>query len=75
MNAPKVGTCYCGCGRQTGGHFAPATTSGPPSGWPSSTRSRTPSSHGAPGRLRGPCRSAGPQGLGSAPGATVRNRR
>jgi hypothetical protein len=20
---PKVGTCYCGCGRQTGGHFAP----------------------------------------------------
>jgi hypothetical protein len=23
MNVPKVGTCYCGCGRQTGGHFAP----------------------------------------------------
>jgi hypothetical protein len=23
MNAPKVGTCYCGCGEATKGHFAP----------------------------------------------------
>lgn len=22
MNAPKVGTCYCGCGETTKGHFA-----------------------------------------------------
>jgi hypothetical protein len=22
MNAPKVGSCYCGCGRPTRGHFA-----------------------------------------------------
>jgi hypothetical protein len=21
-DAPKLGTCYCGCGRSTGGHFA-----------------------------------------------------
>jgi hypothetical protein len=23
MNVPKVGVCYCGCGDETGGHFAP----------------------------------------------------
>jgi hypothetical protein len=23
MSMPKVGTCYCGCGTATGGHFAP----------------------------------------------------
>jgi hypothetical protein len=23
LNAPKVGTCYCGCGEATKGHFAP----------------------------------------------------
>jgi hypothetical protein len=23
MNAPKVGTCYCGCGAATGGWWAP----------------------------------------------------
>jgi hypothetical protein len=22
LNAPKVGTCYCGCGEATKGHFA-----------------------------------------------------
>jgi hypothetical protein len=23
INAPRTGTCYCGCGKQTKGHFAP----------------------------------------------------